>query len=35
MDKQKTITKEATAKGVGLHIHKVLITFKPAPVDSG
>jgi UDP-3-O-[3-hydroxymyristoyl] N-acetylglucosamine deacetylase/3-hydroxyacyl-[acyl-carrier-protein] dehydratase len=36
MDKQKTITKEVTAKGVGLHTaHKVSITFKPAPVDSG
>lgn len=36
MDRQKTIKKEITIRGVGLHTaNKVGMTFKPAPVDSG
>ena len=36
MDKQRTITKELSLKGFGLHTaEKVNITFKPAEVDSG
>lgn len=36
MDKQRTILKEASVKGVGLHTaKKVNVTFKPAPPDSG
>ncbi|UMB61070.1 bifunctional UDP-3-O-[3-hydroxymyristoyl] N-acetylglucosamine deacetylase/3-hydroxyacyl-ACP dehydratase [Lutibacter sp. A80] len=34
--KQKTIKKEVTLSGVGLHTgNKVLITFKPAPINYG
>ncbi|MBU1488052.1 UDP-3-O-acyl-N-acetylglucosamine deacetylase, partial [bacterium] len=33
---QKTIVKEATYSGVGLHTgERITITFKPAPVDNG
>jgi len=36
MDKQKTIAKEVTLKGIGLHTgKKVNVTFKPAAVNSG
>ena len=36
MDKQRTIAKALSLKGVGLHTaNKVNITFKPADVDSG
>jgi len=36
MEKQKTINKEVSLTGVGLHTgNKVNIKFKPAPVDSG
>ncbi len=36
MDKQKTIDKEASLKGVGLHTaKKVSVTFKPAEIDTG
>jgi len=36
MDKQRTIAKELSLKGIGLHTaNKVNITFKPAPVDTG
>ncbi|MFA9290235.1 MAG: bifunctional UDP-3-O-[3-hydroxymyristoyl] N-acetylglucosamine deacetylase/3-hydroxyacyl-ACP dehydratase, partial [Solirubrobacteraceae bacterium] len=36
MDKQKTINKEITLKGVGLHTgNEVILTFKPAPVNNG
>lgn len=36
MDKQKTIAKEASLKGVGLHTAKnVNVTFKPADIDAG
>lgn len=36
MDKQKTIEREVSIKGVGLHTaNKVNITFKPAEVDAG
>jgi UDP-3-O-[3-hydroxymyristoyl] N-acetylglucosamine deacetylase / 3-hydroxyacyl-[acyl-carrier-protein] dehydratase len=36
MEKQKTIKKEVSFKGVGLHTaNKANVTFKPAPVDSG
>lgn len=36
MEKQKTILKEASLEGIGLHTaNKVKITFKPAEVDSG
>ncbi len=36
MDKQRTIQKEASIKGVGLHTgNAAKITFKPAGVDSG
>lgn len=36
MDKQKTINKEVSMKGIGLHTaKKVNITFKPGPIDSG
>jgi len=36
MDKQKTIAKELSLKGIGLHTaNKVNITFKPAEIDSG
>lgn len=35
-DKQKTIQKEVTLEGVGLHTGvKVTMTFKPAPIDFG
>lgn len=35
-EKQKTIVKEASVKGVGLHTaHEVVMTFKPAEVGSG
>ena len=34
--KQKTIAKEVSLKGVGLHTGKdVTLTFKPAPENSG
>jgi UDP-3-O-[3-hydroxymyristoyl] N-acetylglucosamine deacetylase/3-hydroxyacyl-[acyl-carrier-protein] dehydratase len=36
MEKQRTIAKEATVKGIGLHSgSKATIIFKPAAVDSG
>lgn len=36
MDKQKTIEREISIKGVGLHTaNKVNITFKPADIDTG
>jgi len=36
MDKQKTIAKEVSLKGIGLHSgEKVNLTFKPAAVNSG
>jgi len=36
MDKQRTIAKEVSIKGIGLHTaNKVTVTFKPAPVDTG
>ncbi len=36
MDKQRTIEKEASLKGIGLHTaKKVSVTFKPADIDSG
>lgn len=36
MDRQKTIAKEVSLKGIGLHTaNKVEITFKPADVDTG
>ncbi len=36
MDKQRTIEKEVSTSGVGLHTaNKVNLTFKPAEVDSG
>jgi len=36
MDKQRTIEKEVSIKGIGLHTaNKVNIVFKPADVDSG
>jgi UDP-3-O-acyl N-acetylglucosamine deacetylase len=36
LDKQKTIAKEASYKGIGLHTgSKCVITFKPAPADHG
>ncbi|MDD4894641.1 MAG: UDP-3-O-acyl-N-acetylglucosamine deacetylase, partial [Candidatus Omnitrophica bacterium] len=36
MDNQRTIQKEVSLKGVGLHTaHKVNVTFKPAGVDAG
>ena len=36
MEKQKTIQREVSLKGVGIHTgNKVSITFKPAQVDSG
>jgi UDP-3-O-[3-hydroxymyristoyl] N-acetylglucosamine deacetylase/3-hydroxyacyl-[acyl-carrier-protein] dehydratase len=36
MDKQKTIDKEVSIEGVGLHTaNKVELTFKPAEIDSG
>ncbi|MBU4345733.1 MAG: bifunctional UDP-3-O-[3-hydroxymyristoyl] N-acetylglucosamine deacetylase/3-hydroxyacyl-ACP dehydratase [Candidatus Omnitrophica bacterium] len=36
MDRQKTIAKEVSINGVGIHTaHKVNITFRPAKVDSG
>jgi UDP-3-O-[3-hydroxymyristoyl] N-acetylglucosamine deacetylase/3-hydroxyacyl-[acyl-carrier-protein] dehydratase len=36
MDKQRTIAKELSLEGVGLHTaNKVKITFKPADIDSG
>lgn len=36
MDKQKTIAKEVSLKGIGLHTaNSVNITFKPADVDTG
>jgi UDP-3-O-[3-hydroxymyristoyl] N-acetylglucosamine deacetylase / 3-hydroxyacyl-[acyl-carrier-protein] dehydratase len=36
MEKQKTIKTEKTLKGVGLHTgNEVIITFKPAPVNTG
>lgn len=36
MDKQKTIAKEASLKGTGLHTsNKVNVTFKPAEADKG
>ena len=35
-DQQKTIAKETSVSGIGLHTaHKAKVTFKPAPVDSG
>jgi UDP-3-O-[3-hydroxymyristoyl] N-acetylglucosamine deacetylase/3-hydroxyacyl-[acyl-carrier-protein] dehydratase len=36
MDKQKTIQKEVSLKGIGIHTaNKVNVTFRPADVDSG
>lgn len=36
MAKQRTIKKEVSLHGVGLHTgHEVTLTFKPAPVDNG
>ena len=36
MDKQRTIEKELSLKGIGLHTaNKVNITFKPADIDTG
>ncbi len=36
MDKQRTIEKEASLKGIGLHTaKKVSVTFKPAEIDTG
>jgi UDP-3-O-[3-hydroxymyristoyl] N-acetylglucosamine deacetylase / 3-hydroxyacyl-[acyl-carrier-protein] dehydratase len=36
MDKQKTIAKEVSLKGIGLHTsNKVNVTFKPAEADKG
>ena len=36
MNKQKTIKKEVTLSGVGLHTgNKVTLTFKPAPINHG
>lgn len=36
MEKQKTIVKQVTLKGVGIHTgNKASVTFKPAEVDSG
>jgi len=36
MDKQRTIQKEISLKGVGLHTaNKVNVTFKPADIDAG
>ena len=36
MDKQKTIQKEASIKGIGLHTgNTAKVTFKPAPADTG
>jgi UDP-3-O-[3-hydroxymyristoyl] N-acetylglucosamine deacetylase/3-hydroxyacyl-[acyl-carrier-protein] dehydratase len=36
MDKQRSIAKEVTIKGIGLHTaNKVNVTFKPAGIDSG
>ena len=36
MDKQKTISKELSLKGIGLHTaNKVNLTFKPAGIDNG
>ena len=36
MEKQKTIVKPVTLKGVGIHTgNKASVTFKPAEVDSG
>ena len=36
MDKQRTIEKEASLKGIGLHTaKKVSVIFKPADIDSG
>lgn len=36
MDKQKTIAKEISLNGIGLHTaNKVKITFKPASIDTG
>ena len=36
MDKQRTIEKEISLKGIGLHTgNKVGVTFKPADIDSG
>jgi len=36
MDKQRTISREVSVEGVGLHSgKKVHISFKPAPEDSG
>ncbi|MDP2941815.1 MAG: UDP-3-O-acyl-N-acetylglucosamine deacetylase, partial [Candidatus Omnitrophota bacterium] len=36
MEKQKTIAKELSLSGIGLHTaSKVNINFKPAPADSG
>jgi len=36
MDKQKTIQREASLKGIGIHTaNEVNLTFKPADVDSG
>ena len=36
MEKQKTILRTVTLKGVGIHTgNKVNITFKPAAADSG
>ena len=36
MDKQRTIAKEASLKGIGLHTaKKVSLTFKPADIDTG
>ena len=36
MDQQKTIAREASISGIGLHTaHKTKVTFKPAPADSG
>ena len=36
MDKQRTIAREASLKGIGLHTaKKVSLTFKPADVDTG
>lgn len=35
-NKQKTIKKEVTLSGVGLHTgNKVILTFKPAPINNG
>lgn len=36
MEKQKTIARQISLKGMGLHTaHKVTLTFKPAQVDTG